>query len=326
MLYRVPVIMSTCYGNRVTDTMDKHLVVEEEIKHALESDQPVVALESTIISHGLPYPRNLETALMAEKLVRDRGAVPATVGILDGAIRVGLKKSELELLAERKDILKVSRKDLSFAVSKRIMGATTVSGTMAVAYMVGVKVFATGGIGGVHRGVERTQDVSADLTELARTPIIVVSAGAKAILDLPKTLEYLETQGVPVVGYRTREFPAFYSRSSGLFLDLSLESPDEIARLYRAHRQLGLEQGVLIANPISAEHQIPREEIQVHLTQALKELDGRGVTGKEVTPFLLSRIVELTGGRSLETNVHLLRSNVGLACEIARSLAERTRL
>jgi len=309
----------------VSGTMHEDLVVEEEIREALETDKPVVALESTIISHGLPYPRNLQTALMAEKLVRDSGAVPATVGILDGAIRVGLKKSELELLAERGDILKVSRKDLSFAVSKRITGATTVSATMAVAHMVGVKVIATGGIGGVHRGAERTQDVSADLTELARTPVIVVSAGAKAILDLPKTLEYLETQGVPVVGYGTREFPAFYCRSSGLLLDLSLDSAQEIARLYRAHRRLGLEQGILIANPISAEHQIPREEIRVHIKQALMELHGKGITGKEVTPFLLSRIVELTEGRSLETNVHLLRSNVGLACEVARSLTERTR-
>ena len=309
----------------VTGMMDEYLVVEEEIREALESDRPVVALESTIISHGMPYPRNLETALMAEKLVRDRGAVPATVGILDGAVRVGLKRSELELLAERRDILKVSRKDLGFAVSKRIMGATTVSGTMAVAHRVGVKVFATGGIGGVHRGAERTQDVSADLTELARTPIVVVSAGAKGILDLAKTLEYLETLGVPVVGYGTREFPAFYSRSSGLFLDLSVDSPEEIARLYRAHRQLGLEQGVLIANPISAEHQIPREEIQVHMTQALRELDGKGIRGKEVTPFLLSRIVELTEGRSLETNVHLFENNVVLACEIARCLTGQTR-
>jgi pseudouridine-5'-phosphate glycosidase len=260
---------------------------------------------------------------MAENLVKERGAVPATVGILEGAIRVGLKQSELELLAKERDVLKVSRKDLSYAVSQNINGATTVSATMAIAHLAGIEVFATGGIGGVHRGAEKTLDVSADLTELARTPIIVVSAGAKAILDLAKTLEFLETQGVAVVGFGTREFPAFYSRTSGLYLDLAVDSADEIARLFRIHGQLGMEQGVLVANPVAAEHEIPEAEIQGHMKQALGELDQNGIRGKEVTPFLLSRIVELTGGRALEANVHLLRSNVELACDIARCLAEQ---
>jgi pseudouridine-5'-phosphate glycosidase len=300
--------------------MDEVLAIDAEISDALESGRPVVALESTIISHGLPYPRNLETALIAENLVRERGVVPATVGILDGAIRVGLKPTELELLATGENVLKVSRKDLSFAVAQGLNGATTVSATMAVACLAGVEAFATGGIGGVHRGAENTWDVSADLTELARTPIIVVSAGAKAILDLAKTLEYLETQGVPVIGFGTREFPAFYSRSSGLSLDLSVQSAAEIARLFRAHKRLGMEQGVLVANPVAEEHQIPQDEIRALTAQAIEELNRKGIKGKAVTPFLLSRIVELTGGRALETNVHLLKSNVELACDIAQSL------
>ncbi len=306
---------------KVTDRMDEVLAIDAEISDALKSSRPVVALESTIISHGLPYPRNLETALMAEKLVRSRGVVPATVGILDGAIRVGLKQNELELLAKGKNVLKVSRKDLSFAVSQGLNGATTVSATMAGAYLAGAEVFATGGIGGAHHGVENTWDVSADLTELARTPIVVVSAGAKAILDLAKTLEYLETLGVPVVGFGTREFPAFYSRSSGLSLDLSAQSATEIAHLFRVHKRLGMEQGILVANPVAAEDQIPQEEIRAHTTQALEELSLKDIKGKEVTPFLLSRIVELTGGRALETNVRLLKGNVELACDIALCLA-----
>ena len=290
-----------------------------EVTAAIAAGRPVVAFESTIISHGMPYPRNVETALAAEAIAREAGVTPATVAVLDGRIAVGLDRSEIERLGTEKGLLKISRRDLSGALAQKKSGATTVSATMIAARMAGIGLFATGGIGGVHRGAAESFDISADLSELACTPVCVVSAGAKAILDLPRTLEVLETLGVPVIGYRTSEFPAFYSRSSGLPLSLRADTPEEIASILRAHRALGLPQGVLVANPIPEEWEIPRARMEEHIARALADLAARGVRGKEVTPFLLSRIVELSGGVALETNVRLFHNNVRLACEIARA-------
>jgi pseudouridine-5'-phosphate glycosidase len=299
--------------------MKEVLRLSRDVQAALAAGRPVVAFESTIISHGMPYPRNVETALAAEEIARAAGVTPATVAVLDGRIAVGLDRAEVERLATEKGLLKISRRDLSTAVGLGKSGATTVSATMIAARMAGIGVFATGGIGGVHRGAGETFDISADLAELACTRVCVVSAGAKAILDLPRTLEALETLGVPVVGYRTSEFPAFYSRSSGLALGLRADTPQEIAALLGAQSALGLPQGILVANPIPAEWEIPREEMEGFVEEALAELQARGVTGKEVTPFLLSRVVELSGGSALETNVRLFHNNVRLACEIARA-------
>ncbi|OHD68180.1 MAG: pseudouridine-5-phosphate glycosidase [Spirochaetes bacterium RBG_13_68_11] len=308
--------------------MKDFLRVSPEAADALAGGRPVVAFESTIISHGMPHPLNIETALGAERIAREMGVVPATVGVLDGRIVVGLGRSEIKLLATEKGVLKVSRRDISWSLARGLPGATTVCATMFAAHLAGIGVFATGGIGGVHRGAAggglrgATFDVSADLGELGRTPVCVVSAGAKAVLDLPATLEVLETAGVPVVGFRTREFPAFWSRSSGLPLGLTVESAVEVARMIVVHRSLGLPQGILVANPVPAEHEIPRAELEPHVQQAVLELESRRISGKEVTPFLLGRIGELTGGRALETNVHLFHHNVRLACEIATELAK----
>jgi pseudouridine-5'-phosphate glycosidase len=299
--------------------MKGYLRLSAEVTAAIAAARPVVAFESTIISHGMPYPRNVETALAAEAIARENGVTPATVGVLDGRIAVGLDRSEIERLGTEKGLLKISRRDLSTALAQKRSGATTVSATMIAARMAGISIFATGGIGGVHRGAAESFDISADLSELASTQVCVVSAGAKAILDLPKTLEVLETLGVPVIGYRTSEFPAFYSRSSGLPLSLRVESPQEIAAILRAHRALGLPQGVLVANPIPVEWEIPRQVMDGYMVRAMADLETRGVKGKDVTPFLLSRIVELSGGNSLETNVRLFHNNVRLACEIARA-------
>ena len=301
------------------------------VAEALRQGRPVVALESTIIAHGLPRPRNVEAALEAERLVRAEGAVPATVGILDGRLCVGLEEGEIRRLggvgatsaaagSGGRHVLKASRRDLGAALGLGLDAATTVSATMIAARLAGITVFATGGIGGVHRGVEQTLDVSADLRELARTPVIVVSAGAKAILDLPRTLEYLETEGVAVVGFGTDEFPAFYSRSSGLMIGLRADTPGEIARVWKAQRALGIEQGLLVANPIPAEAEIPAVEIEGMITRALAEMPARGIRGKGVTPFLLGRLLELSAGRSLEANLALLANNVRLGARIAREL------
>ena len=290
-----------------------------EVTAAIAGGRPVVAFESTIISHGMPYPRNVETALAAEAIAREAGVTPATVAVLDGRIAVGLDRSEIERLGTQRGLLKISRRDLSGALAQKKSGATTVSATMIAARMAGIGLFATGGIGGVHRGAAESFDISADLSELACTPVCVVSAGAKAILDLPRTLEVLETLGVPVIGYRTSEFPAFYSRSSGLPLSLRADTPEEIASILSTHRALGLPQGVLVANPIPEEWEIPRARMEEHIARALSDLAARGVRGKEVTPFLLGRIVELSGGAALETNVRLFHNNVRLACEIARA-------
>jgi len=292
-----------------------------EVKDAVERGRAVVAFESTIISHGMPYPRNVETALEAETIARGHGVVPATIAILDGVLSVGLTRAQVERLASEKEVLKVSRRDFAWALATGKTGATTVSATMMAAKLAGIDVFATGGIGGVHRGAADTFDVSADLTELASTSVCVVSAGAKAILDIAKTLEVLETLGVPVVGFGTAEFPAFYSRSSGLPTPLRADRVEEIAALLRSQRALGAPQGILVANPVPAEWEIPRTTMDAWIETAMSDLKRRGISGKAVTPFLLGRIVELSAGSSLKTNVKLFHHNVDLACRIALAYA-----
>ncbi|GGK23527.1 pseudouridine-5'-phosphate glycosidase [Salinarimonas ramus] len=297
------------------------LDVAPEVEEALAAGRPVVALESTIITHGMPWPANLETARAVEDVVRTGGAVPATIAVIAGRVRVGLDGATLEALARKADVMKLSRADLPFAVATGRDGATTVAATMICAALAGIRVFATGGIGGVHRGVEETMDVSADLEELARTPVCVVCAGAKAILDLPRTLEALETRGVPVIGYRTDDLPAFWSRSSGLPAPLRLDEAGAIAAMIEAKRDLGLEGGVLVTNPVPEEAEIPRAEIDAHIATALAEAKAQRIAAKAVTPFLLGRLVELTGGRSLATNVALVKSNAALAAGIASALS-----
>ena len=288
------------------------------VREALNTHQPVVALESTLITHGLPRPVNLDVARQLEAVVRDNGAVPATIAILNGEIHAGLEPHELELLANTDGVRKVSRRDLPIVVSQRGHGATTVAATMWVAAQAGIKVFATGGIGGVHRG--QPFDVSADLPELAQTPVTVVCAGAKAILDLPLTLEWLETRGVPVLGFGTDTFPAFYSRSSGLPVDARVDTAAEAAAIIRAKYQLGLEGGVLIGVPVPAELAIPNEDIEPAIITALKMAEDQGVRGKAITPFLLAHVAELTGGESMKTNIALLANNARVATLIARAL------
>ena len=300
--------------------MKNYLNVREDVAEAIREGRPVIALESTIIAHGLPRPQNVEVALQAEEEAIKLGVVPATVGILGGEVVVGLSPEQIKVLGNDDDVLKVSRRDFAYALANKRKGATTVCGTMLGAHLAGIEVFATGGIGGVHRGAAESFDISADLLELSRTPLIVVSAGAKAILDLPKTLEFLETLGVPVIGYGTSLFPAFYSAESELPLDLVVDSPEEIAAVYRVQQSFGFEQGLLVATPVPKKYEIPRETMETYLQTALEELDREGVTGKDVTPFLLAKVLELSGGRSLTTNIELLFNNVRLACEIARSL------
>ncbi len=297
------------------------LRVSEEVREALAAKRPVVALETTIVTHGMPYPENVATARSLEAEIRARGAVPATIAVMDGRICVGLSESELESLATTKGVLKLSRNDLAYAIATRKAGATTVAATMICASMAGIRVFATGGIGGVHRGAELTFDISADLEELARTSVAVVCAGAKALLDIPKTLEYLETRGVPVIGYRTSEFAAFWSRSSGLPVPLRVDSAGEIARLLQVKWSLGLEGGAVIGNPVAEADEIPAAEMAGFIETAVAEAAARSVTGKAVTPYILSRLVEITGGRSLRTNIALVRSNARLAAEIATELS-----
>jgi pseudouridine-5'-phosphate glycosidase len=305
--------------DRVTGLLD----LAPEVRDALEDRRPVVAFESTIISHGMPYPRNRDTALQAESIARAAGAVPATVALLDGRIRVGLTGEEIERLSTEKGVLKVSRRDLSWALAAGRAGATTVSATMLAAARAGIDVFATGGIGGVHRGSAETLDVSADLTELASTSVCVVSAGAKAILDIPRTLEVLETLGVPVACWGTSEFPAFYSRSSGSPAPLRVDSADEVAAMLGAQRALGLPQGILVAVPVPRELEIPLQTVEAWIEEALGEVRARGVKGKAVTPFLLSRLGELSEGASLESNVGLFHNNVRHGCLIAGACAAR---
>jgi pseudouridine-5'-phosphate glycosidase len=293
------------------------LRISEEVRAALESRRPVVALETTIVTHGMPYPENLETARSVEAEVRAGGAVPATIAVIGGAVRVGLPDAELEALAAAKDVLKLSRNDLAYAIATGRPGATTVAATMICARLAGIRVFVTGGIGGVHRGAEASFDISADLEELARTSVAVVCAGAKALLDLPKTLEFLETRGVPVIGYGTSEFPAFWSRSSGLPVPLRLDSPAEIARLLEVKWSLGLEGGALVANPVGAADEIPGAEMSGYIEEAVSETARRGITGKAVTPYILARLNEITNGRTLRANIALVKSNARVGAALA---------
>ena len=297
------------------------LAFAPEVRAALDAGKPVVALESTIITHGMPFPSNVETARRVEAEIRAHGAVPATIAVFGGQIHIGLTADELDALARAKDVMKVSRADLAVCLAKGAWGATTVAATMICADLAGIKVFATGGIGGVHRGAETSFDISADLAELGITPVTVVAAGAKAILDLPKTLEVLETDGVPVIAYGQDEFPAFWSRSSGLKAPLRMDSAAEIARAQIMRRALGLSGGQLVANPVPAEAEIPHEVIDPVIEQALAEAAAQHIHAKEVTPFLLARIFELTEGRSLETNIALVLNNARLAAAIAAELA-----
>ncbi|WP_281929769.1 pseudouridine-5'-phosphate glycosidase [Roseibium album] len=296
------------------------IVYREEVSEALASAKPVVALESTIITHGMPFPRNVETARQVEADIRAEGAVPATIAIMDGKLHVGLSDADLDRLAQAEDVMKCSRADMTFALATDRFGATTVAATMMAAHLAGVKVFATGGIGGVHKGAEETFDVSADLDELARTPVCVVSAGAKALLDIPKTLEVLETKGVPVIAYGTEELPAFWSRNSGLVAPYSLNSASEIGRLLNMRAKFTDHGGVLIANPVPEADEIPRDEMSGYIDAAIKKAEREKIRGKDVTPFVLGAILELTDGRSLDTNIALVRNNARLAAKIAANL------
>lgn len=297
-----------------------YLTFTDEVKEALANNKPVVALETTIISHGMPYPQNIEMAKKVEQIIRDNGAVPATIGIMDGKIKIGLNEQELEAFATNGQVEKVSRRDFAYILSSGKIGATTVSATMIGAALAGIEVFATGGIGGVHREGESSMDVSADLTELAQTNVAVVCAGVKSILDIGRTLEYLETHGVPVVGYQTSEFPSFYARESGYGVDFRLDEAADVAAMLRTKWELGLSGGAVIANPVPAESAMDHVEIEAVIQQALNEAKEQNVTGKKVTPFLLARIKQLTEGRSLETNIALVYHNAQTAARIAVAL------
>ena len=293
--------------------------IKPEAEKALKEGRPVVALESTIISHGMPYPQNVQTAMQVEKIVREHGGVPVTIGIIDGVGVVGMSEEEIEEFGKRgMSIPKVSRRDLPVVFAAKSWGATTVATTMILAAKAGVEFFVTGGIGGVHRGAETTFDVSADLEELARTNVTVICAGAKAILDLPKTLEVLETKGVPVLGYQTSELPAFYTRTSGLKVDFCLKDAAHAAAVVKAKREFGLDGGILITNPIPEEYSMDPEAIQKVIDQALAEMDGKGIKGKECTPFLLAKVAEITEGKSLEANIRLVFNNAAVGTEIAK--------
>jgi len=297
------------------------LVLTDEVASALAEGRPVVALESTIISHGMPYPRNVAMATEVEEIVRADGAVPATIAVLGGRPRIGLSPDDLELLGSHPEVSKVSVRDLPYVVARGTHGATTVAATMRLAALAGIQVFVTGGLGGVHRGAQQTFDVSADLTELGSTPVAVVCAGVKSILDIGLTLETLETLGVPVLVDGSDEFPSFYSRSSGFGAPMRVDGAVEIAAVVRAQTELGLRSGVVIAHPIPVEDEIPADEIGAVITQALADMDGLGITGKDATPYLLGRIVELTDGASLTANIALVRANARLGAAIAVSLA-----
>ena len=292
--------------------------INPEVKKALEENRPVVALESTIISHGMPYPKNVETALKVEEVIRSHGAVPATIGIIDGETIVGMTPEEIEEFGKRKGVLKVSRRDLPVVYANKLWGATTVATTMIIANQAGIEVFVTGGIGGVHRGATETMDISADLQELAKTNVTVVCAGAKAILDLPLTLEYLETMGVPVLGFKTDELPAFYNSHSGLKVDCKVNSASEMAKIIKAKRDNKLVGGILLTNPIPEQYEMKKEVIDNAISTALKKMDEAGVKGKECTPFLLKTIAELTGGDSLESNIKLVLNNAAVGSEVAK--------
>ena len=301
--------------------MNKYLSVSPEVQEALKAGKPVVALESTIISHGMPYPQNVETALRVEQTIRDNGAVPATIAIIGGRLKAGCTPDEIEHLGKKgQAVIKASRRDLPVLIARKEDGATTVTTTMIIAAMAGIKIFATGGIGGVHRGAQQTFDISADLEELAQTPVMVVCAGAKSILDLGLTLEYLETKGVPVIGYGTDELPAFYTRNSGFKVDYRIDTPEELAAAFMAKIDCGLKGGMLVTNPIPEEYSMPKETIDAAINQALKEMDEAGVHGKQCTPFLLAKVKDLTGGESLASNIQLVLNNARLAALTAKAL------
>ena len=303
--------------------MNKYLDISPEVQKALAEGKPVVALESTIISHGMPYPKNVETAMLVEKTIRDNGSVPATIAIIGGRLKAGLSPEEIEYLGKSgRKVAKVSRRDLAAIVARGADGATTVTTTMIIAHMAGIKVFATGGIGGVHRGAETTMDISADLEELASTPVMVVCAGAKSILDLGLTLEYLETKGVPVIGYGTDELPAFYTRRSGFGVDYRVDTPAQLAAMFKAQQELGMKGGMLVTNPIPEQYAMDKEVIDAAINQAVKESKEQGIHGKETTPFLLARVVELTGGDSLESNIQLVLNNAIVASKTAAELCK----
>ena len=304
--------------------LNQHLDIAPEVAQALLEGRPVVALESTIISHGMPYPKNVETALLVEQTLRNNGAVPATIAVIGGRLKAGLSREEIEYLGKTgRGVAKASRRDLPALVARKADGATTVATTMIIANMAGIRIFATGGIGGVHRGAEVTMDISADLEELAQTPVMVVCAGAKSILDLGLTLEYLETKGVPVIGYGTDELPAFYTRRSGFGVDYRVDSPEELAAIYRAQRELEYRGGMLVTNPIPEEYAMDKTVIDAAIEQALCEAQEQGIHGKETTPFLLAKVVELTGGDSLESNIRLVLNNAAVAARTAVCLAEQ---
>lgn len=301
--------------------LEKYLHIHPEVKKALSEGQPVVALESTIISHGMPYPKNVEMAKNVSKIIRDNGAIPATIAIIDGVLKVGLTSEEIEFLGTSKNVLKASRRDLPFIISKKLNGATTVATTMILANLAGVKVFATGGIGGVHRGAQETFDISADLQELANTNVAVVCAGAKSILDIGLTLEYLETNGVPVVGFGTEDFPAFYTRKSGFGVDYKVDSSMEVASALKAKWDLDLKGGMVIGNPIPENFEMDYNTINNAIETALKEADENNITGKKVTPFLLDKVKTITAGKSLEANIELVYNNAKVAAQIAKDLS-----
>ncbi len=303
--------------------MNKYLDIAPEVAEALESGRPVVALESTIISHGMPYPQNVETALNVEKIIRENGAVPATIAVIGGRLKAGLSSEEIEYLGKKgQAVAKASRRDLPVLVSRGQDGATTVTTTMIIAHMAGISVFATGGIGGVHRGAETTMDISADLEELSQTPVMVICAGAKSILDLGLTLEYLETKGVPVIGYGTEELPAFYTRRSGFKVDYRIDTPEELAAAFAAARALEMKGGMLVTNPIPEQYSMEKSVIDAAIDRAIAEAKENGIHGKETTPFLLAKVKELTGGDSLDSNIQLVYNNAALAAKTAAALCK----
>ena len=303
--------------------MKDYLVISEEVKEALESNKAVVALESTIISHGMPYPRNVETALKVEEIVRENGAIPATIAIIKGKMVVGISKEEIDYLGKKGlDVTKVSRRDIPIILAKGDDGATTVAATMIIADFAGIKVFATGGIGGVHRGAETTMDISADLEELANTDVAVVAAGCKSILDIGLTLEYLETKGVPVLGYQTENFPAFYTQESGFKVDYKMDSPLDIAKTLNSKYSVGLKGSVVIANPIPDENAMDKDLIEDVIVKAVNDAEKNGIKGKEITPFLLDKIQTVTKGQSLEANIALVYNNARLGAQVAKEYAD----
>ena len=304
--------------------MNKYLSISPEVQAALKEGRPVVALESTIISHGMPYPQNVETAMRVEQTIRENGAVPATIAVIGGKLKAGCTPDEIEYLGKKgQAVIKASRRDLPVLIARKEDGATTVTTTMIIAAMAGIKVFATGGIGGVHRGAQQTFDISADLEELAQTPVMVVCAGAKSILDLGLTLEYLETKGVPVIGFGTDELPAFYTRHSGFGVDYRIDTPEELAAVFQAKLECGLKGGMLVTNPIPEEYSMPKEVIDCAIEHAIHEMESEGIHGKQCTPFLLARVKDLTGGDSLAANIQLVLNNARLAAQTARCLVDK---